>query len=724
MERLNYILVFDEFKQSNGLVPTLTTTILSDLKKADNASDKDLKKMEDTLGVSSFDEFLEKFAPVVYPVIQSNGINWSSTPIGNVKPVTIDKTFEPLRLLLEVYESRKKSGQSTLEFNWGDIFQILNPKRQFEKAQQLRNSIISDEKELKKLELNDKESPRYKELISRIKETRIEIRNKYKDNPMQLLPLAVAVNEKKIENLNIVSGSSNKQIENKQNNAVGKLTFKDNGEIEFTETKLIGDGTEENKKASNDQNRVQKWLLADYSKVRNEPNSYEQEVLLAAFSDKDISIGKDENVEEVKNNLINATKNQLELYRNNLKSSFESVMDLLMKILDIKVLFDQSENTIDLKLIISNEKRTVTGASDNIKHLEKILEHLGETSFKEKRNESASFWTAVVPGISTGGIIEDDVDIDDIDAGLDDIESDVDGFSKESDLYASKNIISSLENHKIITFFNFENDKKNTFEGLQKYGIDFYKNKLKESGIANLSVTNSPRPKRYSVPCYPNFTLIGEEEFKLDLRFADTDNLTYIKPINIDAAYVAAGLVAAYLNPKGLKKIKRFSLAPEDIDEKLPGAGIRLEQPSIAKKIVTTMPKETNIGLTENLRKSIITEKELGGFIFTGDSKVRHMYPLICRNIVGEKLYRILIYLYIEKYVKENAGTNKQEILKLQDALRIHNKDTAKAKFNSLLKEENQEIAIREDGKIYINLNTKDGEDQDVDGIVIEINGN
>ena len=71
MKNLVKTIVFDEFNSKTDKLSYILTE-----KGQGELSDETIKKIEDKLQVSSFDEFLKKFAPTVYPTTTDKDIVW------------------------------------------------------------------------------------------------------------------------------------------------------------------------------------------------------------------------------------------------------------------------------------------------------------------------------------------------------------------------------------------------------------------------------------------------------------------------------------------------------------------------------------------------------------------------------------------------------------------------------------------------------------------------
>lgn len=133
----------------------------------------------------------------------------------------------------------------------------------------------------------------------------------------------------------------------------------------------------------------------------------------------------------------------------------------------------------------------------------------------------------------------------------------------------------------------------------------------------------------YAIPCIPNFTVIPKDKSGviLDNKMYITEQNTaalskekedvmkiWIDGVYIGAAYVAAGLVAAYQSPDYLKEVFK-----KNVDDELPGVRFDIESGDHALQVRTTMAKEIT-GYTNDI-KSDINRKNFG-FVFSSENAV------------------------------------------------------------------------------------------------------
>lgn len=704
MKNLVKGIVFDEFNSE-----AIKLSKILSKKRTGELNDDDLKDVKERLEVSSFEEFLNKFAPTVYPTVIDRNIIWKlEKSYPQQKGTKLDMSYKPLKMLINLMDARKKSNKSNLEFDWQDVFQSILPTNMVREAKEIRARL-----NFLYQELEDAIGEQQKdELIDAIFDCRDEIRKQYEDNIMNLLPLAIEDCKAKLE-----------YIEPKENEngiiddtppVIGEYTFNKKGAIEFKEIVLDKDLTKNEEQKQIGTNKISTWIELDYNSYVEENglenNEYIKQLIVNSYSNNNRSLVT-ENYEEVRENY----KNLVERYRENIKSSFEGLNDIFQKILGVKAFFDQNATKEKIELIITNDSiSTMANIKDD---LEKYLKIISRDKFKEDPETFPNFWLAIVPGIVTEGKKEIRKRRN-LDAGISSTRESSSESEKGTTISYTKEVVTLLAKYRIFTFTNFktlsvkdeDNGKynTNTFNTLQSFGIRKYKDELNKMSFEKSS---------YIIPCFPNFCIADGGNFNLDIRSDENDSLLSLKGVYVDASYVAAGLVASYLNPKILNS-PRFNFETKEIDMKYPGVRINLEDMELARKISTAMAKESNIGIVKEIKEDI---KDFGvGFIFLCDEDLGTMYPYLCRSVDKKRLYRTMTLYYIGNSIAEFTYNNKEKIKNIKTDRRVKEWGREnEGKINKILNDindlevdENYKIKIKfEEGYEEIEIKVEDAEE-------------
>lgn len=633
------------------------STILSDGEGTYGVDEAKIREIDKALGAKSFDEFLEKFAPRITTVVNSIGeASWKSIDVDQKMGNLLNLDYPLLKMLCDMMEKRGNSGMSTEEFDYQSIFNMLRPKQIMEDAKQIRGEFSYKTK--KYLELDDK-NPEKKIRAKDIITLRQKIAQQYKENPMNLLALAIHDCEAKLEGLPEKSGDK----DNVETPKIGYYNFDDKGEVRFIEYQ---NGTSVNTGNTDKQADVKmiEWVEKDYDTVISADNKNEFTKALVRNSFAPSTTKGDIDVEKVKENLVKYKK----VYETQVDGFYKSLKPLIQTLLGVKAFFDQNPVKNETLLIVANQ--TPEQLDKNKDRLKKYLE-----SCNGSYNEN-NIWTAIIPGISEGGAVEEDDDID-IDMGID-IEN-VEESNVSGNIGSVKSLMEVMASNKIQTFINFESNENTSFLELQKNGIESFKNQINNSKF---------KASDYMIPCYPNFTILNPKD-----SVAEGD--ISVGGVYVDAAFVAAGLINAQFNPKSLKK---FGF--KNIDNQIPGVSINLEGEGNAFKVLTSMGKESNIGIIKSIRDEI--NEYNTGFIFFGESMkyegkdISNMYVYKARNLNKQPIYKRFTADFIGRYINyETQG----DLKRIQDYVkRTINEDWKdnSNKDNSLLKNIPNEVEIKE----------------------------
>jgi hypothetical protein len=156
----------------------------------------------------------------------------------------------------------------------------------------------------------------------------------------------------------------------------------------------------------------------------------------------------------------------------------------------------------------------------------------------------------------------------------------------------------------VLTFFNFEASDKTNIAAVHTDGIKPFIEKSKEYG-------NSP----YSSIVFPNITILpaSKSVIKLGENCSDGENQNCVLDgVYLDASYVAAGMTAAWMNPKELKE-RGFT----NVDQSIPGARFDIENGDNNMIFTSSVSIESSKSYPENVRKEL--DEKGFGFVFSSD---------------------------------------------------------------------------------------------------------
>ena len=232
-------------------------------------------------------------------------------------------------------------------------------------------------------------------------------------------------------------------------------------------------------------------------------------------------------------------------------------------------------------------------------------------------------------------------------------------------------LLDVLKDYSVQCFFSYETGDKTTFNYMATEGIAKF-----EERCSSLS---EKAYSEFAIPCIPNFTIIPKEKSGviLDKKMMVNDNdmaelskekedimKLWIDGVYVGAAYIAAGLVAAYQCPEYLKE--KFK---KNVDEELPGVRFDIEAGDHPLRVRTVMAKEIT-GFTNSIKNEI--NRRNFGFVFSsenailGTENIHNIMVYKARNLMSdgkvyEPIYKTQVTTYIERVLRHASGDFKQE---------------------------------------------------------------
>lgn len=630
-------------------------TLVGDVRGVNSVSDDKIKEINDELLVRSFDEFLEKFDPVVYSYFDANNQKVIYTL---KKPETIademlsethiNKQNDYLKMLMTLVETKRSEGTINVDFQFEKLTDMISPKKVMDDIRQNRKELQYTYGEYAKLEDGD---PKKLDIADKLNLMFEEASVNY-NNVMAMLPLAI----EDIKTRLLLGDGQKKQDEAPL--ALGVLTMDEGGELKILEA------PKESKKElmvldDNANAGLIKAIESDYKELNEDGNDYVMSLVsrtfcpLASTMESAVDIGR-----EVAN-----YNSYLEFYKTSKDDFIKVVKPLIEKILGVWAFFEQyPRNCKGMRptMIITNTSNDMLAKTSNIPRLLAYL-----NTVNAKNDFENTIWYAIVPSISLNSQSKMKV-VRERFKGNENVEKE-DVNSAESLV----RLLDALKDYEVQCFFSYETGDKTTFNVMATEGIDSYETKCAQlTGKAY---------SEYAIPCIPNFTVIPKDKSGVILdkkMFLTEDNTAelskekedimkiWIDGVYIGAAYVAAGLVAAYQSPDYLKEIFK-----RNVDETLPGVRFDIESGDHALRVHTAMAKEIT-GYTNDI-KSDINRKNFG-FVFSsenavlGDLSVQNIMVYKARNLLTdgksyEPIYKTQVTTYIQRVMRLATGDFKQE---------------------------------------------------------------
>lgn len=648
IKQTNKTILFSEVNNEKVSLSNILTSIDSEV---EDIGDETLNEINKELLVESFDEFLQKFDPVIYSYFTTDRrIAYSMEKPAGISEnalftIHLNKNNDCLNMLINLIESRKSSSAKNAEFNYVEFLEKISPKNIVNKAKNLRKDLhyLYD-----KYSLLDEESPEREVLENKLNENFHEIRKVY-NNPTAIIPLAMEDIRKRL-NPSLGGESNIRKIEA----AVSR--FDNDGTLIVEKVNLLP-AKSSNENESNTENQLSEIIGYDYEEVSQSSNDYVKGLLVRTFSPMSIENNNEINLEVETQNY----NDYLELMKYDKENFINVASPLIQTILGVRQFFEQydvKEKRMSSKLLITNCSLSLLLDKE-----EKFNVFLKSTN--AKRATENAFWFAIVPEVSIQDKKVEKVSGPFGNAKKKSSDKNNENETKFEELLRFLNI---ARDNEMQVFFNFISNNRTTFNSIASTGVSIFKDKFE--ALENKSFSE------YAVPCYPNFMVVNENKSKTTIGNklffnGESTDVTeegvaiQIKGIYIGAAYVAAGLVAAYQCSSYLKERFKSKAAPN-----LPGvrfdieAKIGMEDNNL--KVKTTMPREIS-GYTEAVINEILDSP---GFAFSSDFYVGDedkVTVLQARNCVKtsngfEPIYRNTASNYIMKVLRVNTNGDSNKL--------------------------------------------------------------
>lgn len=651
IEQTNRTMLFEEINpQKLDLI-----TLIGSTKGIDSLNDDKIKEINETLLVKSFDEFLDKFSPVVYSFYNANNQKVVYTlkkpenlPDNYVTeiPITMENDF--LKMLFTLIETKRAQGIANVDFKFENILDMISPKKVMEDIRQSRKEIqyvhsqyeALDDEDPKKLDVGDKLNYMFEQAS-----------NNY-NNIMAMLPLAIEDIKTRLLLGDDSSTAGGEQLK------IGVLSMGENGEL-----KILEAPKEENNALTVVDDGANTALIEafreDYDALNEEEASdYVRELVVRTFCPLTSTMESKIDMEVEVNNY----NNYLEFYKSAKDDFVKAVKPLIEKMLGIKMFFEQYQvkaKGMVPSLLITNVKPDMLVKANNLPRLITYL-----NTVNDKNDFSNTIWFSIFPSLEISDA-----------SGTKLKRARFKGNEKieKTDINSMETLttlLTVMKTYRVQTFFNFQTGEETTFNYVATEGVDKFIDKCMNLSRKDYS--------EFAIPCLPNFTVIPKDKsgLILDKRMYMTEEgvaalskekedilKLWIEGVYIGAAYIAAGLVASYQCPEYLKDRYR------NTTYEYPGVRYDIEAADHALRTTTTLAKEIS-GFTNTIKNAI--NRKNFGFIFSSENSQvdgKHItqitvYKARSMQMAGndfESIYKTLVTTYIERMLRFHSNDFKQD---------------------------------------------------------------
>ena len=628
-------------------------TVVGDTKDINSLNDDKIKEINELFLVNNFDEFLEKFAPVVYSFYDANNQKVMYTlkkpeniPDGLVTEIPINQSNDFLKMLFTLIDTKRSQGIANVDFKFENLLDMISPKKVMDDIRQSRKEI---QYTYSKYEELDDEDPSKLDLGDKLNNMFEEASGNY-NNIMAMLPLAIEDIKTRL-----LLGADDKK-EGNEKFEIGVLSMGENGELKVLEAPKA----EETSLVAVDDKANVGLIEAfedDYEEVSEGKSDYVKSLVVRTFCPLSSTMESSIDTELEVNNY----NTYLEFYKNSKDDFIKTVKPLIEKIVGVKMFFDQYQTKnkgMRPSLLVTNSKLNRLVNSNNLPRLEAYL-----SSVNDKNDFDNAIWFGIVPSIELEAQSKNKVR---------------ERFKANKKVEKTDSntmedlamLLDTVQNYRIQVFFSFEPREDTTFNHIATSGIDKFVDKCE--------VLTRKTYSEFAIPCIPNFTVIPKEksgvvldkrmilseEGAVELSKEKEDILKlWIEGVYIGSSYIAAGIVAAYQCPEYLKENYR------DIFSEYPGVRFDIEAADNALRVTTTLAKEIS-GFTNEIKNSI--NRKNFGFVFSSENAqlngkdIKQITVYKARSLQAnendfESIYKTLVTTYIERVLRFHTNDFKED---------------------------------------------------------------
>lgn len=632
-------------------------TLVGDVRGLESLSDDKIKEINDYLLVRSFDELLEKFAPTVYCYYNANNQKVTyqldkpeGVPDEMLTEIPLNRQNEFMGMLMSMVDTKRSEGAINVDFKFEKLTDMISPKKVMDAIRQNRRELQYTYGEYAKL---DEEDPKKRDMADKLNVMFEEASANY-NNVMAMLPLAI---EDIKTRLLLGDGDGKKDTTPL---ALGVLTMGDQGELRVLEAPKV----ETTALAAIDDHMntgLVEALKEDYEALNDTSNDYVEALVARTFcplsSTMESAIDKSQEVANY--------NSYLEFYKESKDAFIKTVKPLMEKLLGIWCFFEQYPKKLKgmkPSLLVTNITNEMLAKTSNISRLITYF-----NTVNAKNDFSNAVWYSIVPDVSLDQYSKMKLTRERFKGNSKTERSDANSVESLARL------LDVFKDYEVQCFFSYETDDSTTFNALATEGIGKY-----EDRCAPLM---GKAYSEYAIPCLPNFTIIPKDKsgVVLDSRMVINDSTNavelsrekedvmklWIDGVYVGAAYVAAGIVAAYQCPEYLKD--KFGKGQMDME--LPGVRFDIEADDHGLIAYTTMAKEIT-GFTNSIKNDI--NRKNFGFVFSSENAtykgndITNIMIYKARNLMSdgymfEPIYKTQVTTYIERVMRHGTGDFKED---------------------------------------------------------------
>ncbi len=434
-------------------------TLIGDVRGRTSLDDDKMKEINEVLAVRSFEEFLEKFAPTVYSwcdassgSIQYSLVKPENIPQSCITEIPINEENDLLNMLITLLDAKGAQGLMNVEFKFGQILDMISPKKIMEDIRQVRREIQYTYGKYMELE---EEDPKRLDIGDQLN-YQFEKASQNYNNVLAMLPLAIEDIKTRLLLGESTNGKSGQDFK------AGLLRMGEDGELKILEMKQ-----EESTQLAVVDDQVNTSLMEtfreDYDALNEDPSDYVRDLVVRTFCPLSSTMESTVDREvEVKN-----YNHYLEFYKKSKDDFVKAVKPLIEKILGVKTFFDQyqvKEKGMQPQLLITNTPLDLMVKSSN---LPRLLTYLNTSNDKNEFDHTV--WFGIVPDVElnqTGGGKLKRMRF----AGNQKVERA--GINSMESLAILMNAVCP---YRVTTFFSFAGGEETSFSSIATGGVELFK---------------------------------------------------------------------------------------------------------------------------------------------------------------------------------------------------------------------------------------------------------
>ncbi len=630
-------------------------TLVGDVRGLESLSDDKIREINDHLLVHSFDELLEKFNPMVYCYFNaaSQKVIYQldkpeQIPDEMLTEIPLNRQNEFMGMLMSMVDTRRTEGSINADFKFEKLTDMISPRKVMDAIRQNRKELQYTYGEYAKLDDGD---PKKLDLADKLNVMFEEASTNY-NNVMALLPLAIEDSKTRL-----LLGDSGDRKDTAPL-ALGVLSMGEGGELKILEAPKV-EGTALITVDDNANTGLIEALKEDYNAVNEESNDYVADLVARTFCPLVSAMESTADKAEEVNN-YNA---YLEFYRESKDAFIKTVKPLIEKLIGIWCFFEQYPKKIKgmrPSLLVMNVSNDLLAKAGNISRL---VTYFNTTNAKNEFGNTV--WYSIMPNVSLDQYSKKKLTRERFQGNARAEKADVNSVESLARL------LDVFKDYGVQCFFSYEADDTTTFNALATEGIEKYEDRC--------SPLMGKPYSEYAIPCIPNFTIIPKDKsgVVLDRRMVmNGENVElshekedvmklWIDGVYVGAAYVAAGIVAAYQCPEFLKDC----FGKNGVDSELPGVRFDIEVENHGLVVYTTMAKEIT-GFTNSIKNDI--NRKNFGFVFSSENAaykgndITNIMVYKTRNLMSdgymfEPIYKTQVTTYIERVMRHGTGDFKED---------------------------------------------------------------